>query len=277
MRFLIFLGVIGSLASGGWYAWENLGPVRQFVHTRLPTSEYRTLEIRYAAEEIMEAHKEQLLKNQGYKFLEPKILFYPYLLMDVKYAQSQGATSEGILLWGLHDGEMVIHTASWEKTHGFEDCLIAHAEKNDFKILEALVEQGGAMDREKMYDRFKVEPEVVDRWIESCRSKKLVVISGNKFRLHFQKPKMLIDPITRFDQPLVTQPATYSNRINGRYSPSQIKKLAQIAFGNDFVVRRTQEVFLPVYSIAIQNPDGSTLTTFWNALNGEQLDSASCR
>ena len=161
---------------------------------------------------------------------------------------------------------------TWEKTHGFEDCLIAKANKNDFKILLALVEGGGAVDREQIYRRFKVDSDILDDWIESCRKKKLVAVSGNQFRLHFQNPRLETQPKTHLSDSLVTQPGKHSLKTNKRYSPSQIKSLVTMAFGRDFAIRKTQEVFLPVYSIAIQNPDSSIRTTYWNALNGKRLD-----
>lgn len=272
MRLIFSLLTFGGLAFGGWYAWENVAPLRQFVQKHLNSGEFRTLEIRYSAEEIMQNHQEEFLKNPGYSFLEPKLMYYPYLLMSVKYSKDRASTGEGILLWGLHDGEMVVNTGTWERTHGFEDCLISKADKNDFKILLALIENGGAIDREKLYHRFKVDHDILDDWVDSCRHKKLIVISGNKFRLHFDHPHLETQPITHLDQALVTHPAKFADKIKGNYSSPQIRKLTQIAFGNDFAIRKTLEVFLPVYSIAIQNPDGSVLTTYWNALNGKRME-----
>ncbi|MFZ0565237.1 MAG: hypothetical protein WAM28_03545 [Chlamydiales bacterium] len=242
-----------------------------FVQKKLDTREFHTLEIRYTAEEIMAAHKQELLKRKGYNYLEPKLMFYPYLLMDVKYSKSGFLTGEGILLWSLTDGEMVIDTTSWEQTHGYEDCLLTKVDKNDIKILKTIIEVGGAIDRERLYQKFKVDHDILDDWIESCKSKKLIVMSGNQFRLHFENPRLEIRPVTHLHQAIVTQPAKYSLRMKKRYTPSQIMKLSQIIFGNDFAIRKTQEVFLPVYIIAIQNPDGSLLTTHWNALNGKPL------
>jgi hypothetical protein len=272
MRIGIFLLTLCILGGGGWYAWKHGAQIHQFVQQGLPYSEFRTLEIRYSADEIMQLHKNELLKNKNYSFLEPRLLFYPYLLMEVKYSKEGGATNEGSLLWGLHDGEMVTHTASWEKTHGFEDCLAAKATKNDFKIIEALITNGNAIDREKFYNLFSVDQDVIDRWVESCREKKLIAVSGNKFRLHFQNPHLQTEPITIVDQPLVTQPAKQSHKVKGHYSISQITQFAQTAFGTDFAIRKMQEVYLPVYSILVQNPDGSVLTTYWNALNGKKME-----
>jgi len=271
MRLIFSLLTFASLGFGGWYAWENVPQVREAAQKTLSKSEFCTLEIRYTAEEIMRTNKDNLLKNSGYNYLEPELLYYPYLLMDVKYSKDRSSTCEGTLLWGLTDGEMVIDTASWDKTHGFEDCLLSKANKNDFKVIKALVENGGAVDREKLYQRFKVDYDILDDWIDDCREKKLIVISGNKFRLHFENPHLEIQPVTHLDQALVSQPAKYSAKVKKRYSLSQIKKLTVVAFGGDFAIRKTQEVFLPVYRIGIQNPDGSTRTVYYNSLNGKSI------
>ena len=175
MRFILSLLTLCSLGFGGWMAWERMAPLQNFVHSALAhNSSLRTLEIRYTAEEIMTRQQQTLLKGTDYKFLEPQLIFYPYLLLEVKFAKDHKYTQEGILLWGLTDGEMVLDTATWEKTHGFEDCLLAKADKNDFKILHTLVNQGGFMDREALYRKFKVDSDVLDEWIDSCRRKKLI-------------------------------------------------------------------------------------------------------
>ncbi|MEZ5315430.1 MAG: hypothetical protein R3E91_04390 [Chlamydiales bacterium] len=269
MRFIFSLLTLASLGFGGWYTWENIPKIQEFVYSKFTNNEFRTLEIRYTPEELMRLHKDYCLKNSGYTYLEPEMLYYPYLLMHVKYSKDYTTTYEGTLLWGLSDGEMVIDTTTWEKTHGFEDCLLAKADKNDFKVIKALVEAGGMIDREKLYHFFKVDRDVLDSWIESCRQKKLIVISGNKFRLHFAEPHFETKPCTHLDQALVSQPAKPSAKGSRNYSPSQIKTLTEIVFGGDFAIRKTEEVFLPVCSVGIRNPDGSTRTVYFNALNGK--------
>ncbi len=271
MRLIFSLITFTVLGFGGWYVWENVPQVQRIAENTFNNRNFQTLEIRYTPEEIMRAHEAMLLKNEGYLYLEPQLLYYPYLLMDVKYSRDRATTCEGTLLWGLTDGEMVLDTATWDKTHGFEDCLLSRANKNDFKVIKALIEYGGGLDREKLYHRFQVDSDVLDDWVDSCRDKKLIVISGNKFRLHFENPYLEIQPITHIDQALVSQPAQHSGKVKKRYSLSQIKRLTQVAFGGDFAIRKTQEVFLPVYSIGIQNPDGSTRTVYFNALNGKSI------
>jgi hypothetical protein len=272
MKLVISLLTLGMVGVGGWYAWHHTDSFSNLIQNGLPASVFQTMEVRFTADEIMQAHKKELLKNQDYTYLDPKTLYYPHLLMEVKYAKGRGATGEGSLLWGLYDGEIVTHTATWEKTHGYEDCLVAKADKNDFKIIEAVVSHGGTIDREKLYNLFNIDQEVLDTWIENCREKKLIAVGGHKFRLHLQNPLLQMEPITIFDQPLVTQPSKNCEKIHGHYSAAQIRKMAESAFGSDFAIRRTEEVYLPIYAILVQNPDGTILTTYWNALNGKKMN-----
>ncbi|MCP5469658.1 MAG: hypothetical protein H7A36_04040 [Chlamydiales bacterium] len=269
IRFLFSLVVLGALAAGGWFVWERFPIIQDFIEEKVHSSTFHTLEVRFGADEIMKRHRSQLLKGKGYNYLEPKLIFYPYLLMDMKFSRDQIFTEEGMLLWGLYDGEMVLNTSTWERSHGFEDCLLSHAGRNDFKVLRAILEMGSSIDREQLYKKFKVEPEIVDKWVGSCRDKKLIVSAGNKFRIHLQNPQIESVPITILAEPLVTQPTKSAVKMKKRYSVSQIRNLTDIAFGNNFAIRKMQQVFLPVYEISIQNPDGSVRTTYWNALNGE--------
>ena len=268
-RFITTVLFLGALVAGGWYLWDRFPIMRDLLEQKVHSREFRTLEIRYSADEIMKRYKHELLKGKGYSFLEPKLVFYPYLMMEMKFSRDNIFTEEGLLLWGLYDGEMVIDTGTWARSHGFEDCLIAHANKDDFKILRGILEMGNSIDRELLYKKFKAEPEIVDKWVSSCREKKLIVASGNKFRIHLQNPQIEVIPITNLAEPLVTQPTKAALKMKRRYSVSQIKHLTEIAFGNSFAIRKIEQVFLPVYQISIQNPDGSTRTTYWNALNGE--------
>lgn len=274
MRLIFTLLTLAVLGFGGWYAWQRKEMFQELLDERLPISEFHTLEIRFPAEELMKTQKGALLKNSGYSYLEPKLFYYPYLLMDIKYSKGKTETCEGILLWGLNDGEMVINTGTWEKTHGYEDCLVVKADKNDFKILEALLASGGSIEREKLYQKFTVDEDAVDSWVDRCREKKLIIVNGNQVRLHFQCPLLKTEPITILEQPLVTQPAKNAQKVKGQYTSTQIGHLAQTAFGNDFAIRKTQEVYLPVFALSVQNPDGSILTTYWNALNGKKFEAS---
>lgn len=272
LRKIIFGVVFLSAAAGGYYFYTlHSERIHSLISEYLSYKSFPTLEIRYTAQSIMEEHKEELLKDEFHKYLKPALHFYPYMLMEVKYSRKDNTTAEGIILWDLEKAEFITSTATWEQTHGFEDCLNSSADHNDFKVINVLAKNGGGLSRKELSNQIRVDTEVLDRWLESCRRKKLVVQSGNGFRLHFQKPKIAVSPETKIDHHLVTQTIKDVKQRPRRYSPKQIEKVANLAFGTDFTIRKTTEIFLPVYKIDVQNPDGSTLTTFWNALTGKQI------
>jgi len=271
-RFLFYLSLLAGCGGGGWYLWERFPFLREVAEERIRAREFHTLEIRHSADEIMNKHRRELIKGSDYAFLEPQLIFYPYLMMHTKFTTQNSATQEGVVLWGLTDGEMVLDTTTWSRTHGFEDCLIAKANEYDFKVLKAIMEAGGAVDRERLYQKFKADNELVDHWINQCRDKKLIVNVGSRVRLHMQNPKMDNLPLTLLGENLVAKPTRACQKSNKHYSVQQICRLAEMAFGPDFAIRKTEQIYLPVYSIGVQNPDGSVLTTYWNALNGKRFD-----
>lgn len=254
-----------------FWSWINFPQVRNKALDFLSSNHFKTLEVRYSAEAIMEAHKKELLKDSEHVFLSPSLKFHPYLLMDVKYSNSQDKTGEGMVLWSLVDGEMVINTNYWEKTHGFADCINAGADRDDYKIITTLAMNHNNLDRESLQKELNIGEDILSAWIDTCKKKNLVVQSGNSYRLHFQNPKMQVNPETKIDQWLVTKKFKNQSRISQKFRSGQIEYTAKAAFGNDFTIRKTAEIFLPVYSIIVQNPDGSQMTTYWNALNGKKL------
>ncbi|MBX9744463.1 MAG: hypothetical protein K2X08_04555 [Chlamydiales bacterium] len=256
---------------GGFWAWNSVPQFRNRVEDLITSGTFQTLEARYSAEQIMETHRKELLKDAQHVFLSPVLKFVPYLLMEVKYSREQDKTGEGMILWGLLDGEMVINTSTWEKTHGFTDCLASNATRQEFKIINALASKGGAWDRNGLSHFLNIENHILDNWIDGCRKKSLIVQKGNTYRLHLQNPKLQVIPETKLEQWLVKKSSKNVVRVKRRYRPAQIENIAKAAFGNDFAIRKTTEVFLPIYSIVVQNPDGSQMTTYWNALNGKQM------
>ena len=272
LRKLIFGFLFVAFAGGGYYYYTlNKETVDDYISQYVDSKSFATLEIRYSAQSLMEENKETLLKDEFHKYMTPELHFYPYMLMEVKYSKKNNTTSEGVILWDLESGEFVISTATWEKTHGFQDCITAKVDHNDFKIINALAFSGGQLSRKELTDKIRIENEVLDRWLDSCRKKKLVVQSGNGFRLHLEKPKLAIRPETVLDHHLVTQTIKNVKQRPRRYSSKQVERVAYLAFGSDFTIRKSTEIYLPVYKIDVQNPDGSILTTYWNALTGLQI------
>lgn len=262
---LVLVGV------GAWWGWANKQEFHDLVGRYVENGEIMTLEAQYTAEEIMDAHRKDLLADNQKTFQEPTLRFYPYILMDVKYTADK-KSKEGVILWGLVDGEMVINTETWEKTHGFEDAILAQASPEDFKILNALAKNNGSLSIDQLTREMKIEASILHPWIESAREKHLITQSGNTLQLHFQNPKILVPPQTKITQHLVTKPYSHAQKVSSKYSFSQIEKSAKAAFGNDFKVRSYTEVFLPVYSLEVLNPDGSIMTSYWNSLTGQRIN-----
>ncbi|MBS0621041.1 MAG: hypothetical protein JSS61_06250 [Verrucomicrobia bacterium] len=273
MRILFTLITLCSAGYGLWWFSSTRPDIKNKVEEILSTGTFHTLEIRYSANQIMEAHRSDLLKDNRHKFLEPSLKFYPYLLMEVKFSVTDDKTKEGVMLWDLTDGEMVIDTKKWEKTHGFADCINAKADQHEFKVIKTLAKKGGATDREGLTKALHVENEVLDLWVDRCRRKRLIVQTGNRYRLHLENPRLNMTPFTKLDERLVTKSYRHSERLQRHFSLAQIERMTRAAFGHDFAVRKTTDVYLPVHCIVVQNPDGSVHTSHWNALNGQRLQS----
>lgn len=271
MRLITIFLVTIFIGLALFWTWVNYPQVRNKALDLISAKQAKTLEVHYTAESLMENHKKELLKDNQHSFLEPKLLFQPYLLMDVKYSKSQDKTGEGIILWSLIDGEMVINSSIWDKTHGFSDCIRAGADKDDFKLINALATHGSAMDRDALQKFLNMEGDALDWILEDCIRKNLIVQRGNYYRLHFENPKLEVTPETKLDQWLVTKECKSRVKMSPKYRAAQIENTARAAFGRDFTIRKSTEIYLPVYSIAVQNPDGSQMVTYWNALNGKKL------
>lgn len=271
MRFLSTLIVLGALGYGAYYLNNKQPELKHKAIGMINTRTFHTLEARFTARQIMEKERLTLLKNSEHHYSEPSLRYHPYLLMEVKFTNPNFQTEEGIILWDLIDGEMVLDTQSWGKTHGFSDCINAGASQHEYKILATIAENGGKADKQSLMSSLNMETHLFEAWIDRARRKKLVVQHGNYYRVHLHDPLVNVRPSTLIADPLVTKSSKHNERLNRRYTSSQIKKAAEAAFGSDFAIRTTRDVFLPIYSIPVQSPDGSLRTSHWNALNGKQI------
>lgn len=260
------------VTAGAWWGWNSAtfanwkDKLLQYVDNR----DIVTLEARFSPEQIVAANRSELLGSDKKTLKNSTLKYYPYLLLDVKYLD-QGKTREGILLWGLNDGEMVINTEKWETTHGFKDCLESCANRNDFKILQALARHQGTINIEELQKELHIERELLAAWTEEAKQKHLIVQKGNLLQLHFENPRLLVIPQTKIKHPLVTKPPGDGQKASRSYSRNQIVAITQAAFGKEYTIRNEQEIFLPVYSLEVLNPDGSIQISDWNALTGQRM------
>lgn len=267
---IVLVGLIAVLGIG--YSLWNANP--NFIHSvgqYIDNGEIKTLEVRYTPEKIIELYGHKLLGSSDRSFQKAELKFQPYVLFNVKFTAIDKKTKEGVLLWSLVDGEMVIDCEHWERSHGFEDAINAGATRNDFKILNALEKGKGKLTIDQLQKELHVEQEILLSWLEETKEKRLVVQTGNDIQLHFEQPRLLVTPQTKISQCLVTTPYSQAQKVSRRYSPNQIEKIMQAAFGQDFTVRSQEAIFLPVYSLDILNPDGSIRTVDFNAVTGNPI------
>ncbi len=271
MKRLKFLILASLFLAGAWLIWDNNPQIHNTFRQYVENGEFLTLEAKYTAEQIMTTHRKELLTGPKHSFQDPVLKFYPYLLLEIKYTKADKTTREGVVLWSQFDGEMVLNTDNWEKTHGFEDAIKAGATRSEFMILNALAKYQGSLSREKLQQELHLEGDTLEPWIDSARQKHLIIQKGNELQLHFQNPKILVPPETKIAQSIVSKPFSNMQRMRAKYGQHQIEKIAKAAFGHDFTIREIKEVFLPVYRIEVLNPDGSIFTSYWNALNGQRI------
>ena len=271
MRFLSTLITLGALGYGVYWINNNQPELKHKALEMINTGTVHALEACFTAKQIMEKERIALIKDSEHRYSEPSLKFHPYLLMEVKFTNKNFKTEEGIILWDLIDGEMVIDTRTWDKTHGFADCITTNADRHEYKILRTIAQNKGKADRQTLMNALNLEHNLIDAWIDRAYKKKLIVQQGNDYRIHLHDPLIDVKPSTYISDPLVTKSCKHSERMPRRYSPKQIAHAAEAAFGIDFAIRSTQDVFLPIYSITVQNPDGSHHTTHWNALNGNRI------
>lgn len=268
MKPFIIFTAIAVIGIGAYSFWDANPNVRSAISQYIDNGEIRTLEVRYTPEKVIELYGTELLSNGERTFQKVDLKFQPHALFDVKYSSQDKKTKEGVLLWSLVDGEMVINCDKWETTHGYEDAINAQANRNDFKILHALEKANGKLTIALLQKELHVEEDLFYAWLENAKEKHLIVQQGNEIQLHFQNPRLLVMPQTKLGQNLVSKPYSNAQKVSRRYSPSQLEKLAQAAFGQDFTIRSQEVVYLPVYSIDVLNPDGSTLSVEFNAVTG---------
>ena len=271
MRFLYFIVLVAFIGFGSWWLFNNNTAVKQFVGEIGNDDQFLALEVRYSPDQIMEQNQEELLQTRHDEYGHPALTFHPYLLMEVKLNSPQRKQREGIMLWNLTNGELILDTNTWEATKGFSNVLSAGGEGHDVKVVKTLSERSNGMTREELMKALRIDADTFDDWIESAREKKLVIQRGNTFRLFNPQLHLQVTPQTRIHQWLVTKPYGHAKRAAKRYDEEQVQEMALAAFGPELKIRETKQVYLPVYSIPVKGRRGSVSTSQWNALNGQRM------
>lgn len=275
MRLIYTLFSLVTCGYGLYWVAEKNPDLKHKAEEFLDFRSLSAFEMRYSAQQIMDRNSRDLLAEKGARFLDPELKFYPHLLMEVKDCDPSGNTKESLILWDMSDGEMVIDTHSWEKSHGFADCMSSKAQEHDLKILKILSDNGGACDLATLQTQLKTESTTLEMVLRNTVKKNLIVSTADrKYRIHLEKPKIQTVAQTRWHEPLTTKTHKRSERAKGFYTQSQIEKLAKMAFGEHFSIRKSTEIFLPIHRIVVQDPEGAVQTYHYNAVSGTKLPKA---
>lgn len=232
---------------------------------------HATLEMRYSIDAIIKKNSKMLLPSPDHNYISSKVCYHPYALFSVKYPINAFETYEGVMLWDLIEGEVVQDAETWEKTHGFAECIAAGIRKGEYSLIQLLAQSGGSLDREGISDYLHGDHDTISRWISMCKKKNLIIEAGNYFRLHMREPKMDILPHTNLDKSVVTKEIESGSRAAPLFTIRSVIRSAYDAFGDGFVIQDSQEVLVPVVKIKIENPDGSIETSLWSSMNGKQI------
>lgn len=202
---------------------------------------------------------------------ETDVEYKPLLILTIKYADTAYTTGEGTLLWDLTDGEIILNTNTWEKSHGLGDCIRMGATKQDCKVVLAMARKGGQLPRESLRRALRIDADLLDQWIEQCRQKKLLVPSGNGYRLHMQNPKMPKRPITIMDETIATFTTKKVSLPQVNFDEEAISDFATAYFGSDFAIQKAEVALLPIYVFTSESSSGRLQTNRVNAVTGNTL------
>lgn len=263
IRLLSSLVSLALTCYGVYWLKENYPPAKAFLARVITSSEVNLLQPRFSLEQITEK-----TSKKGH-LTSSEILYSPYALLEVKYSRSSHKTDEAVMLFDLTSGELVMNTKTWECTHGLQDCLTAQVNHSDFKILKALSK--GPLNRQNLSDEVKMASSLLEESLKRCRSKKLIVQKENDFRIHLDTPRLPSRPVTKTEYPLSTKTSASCHTLKARYSISDITELATALFEDDFSIRSSWEVYVPIYSLTFTTSDGTLSTVYVNALSGKEL------
>lgn len=271
MRIISTLITVATLAYGYMWFSKNYPSVTDGTLTYISGKEQVGIRPVYTPEQVLDRHANALTRNGGIIAGDVEIVYIPVLLMNVKYADTFYTTGEGVLLFDLMDGEMVLNMNTYEKTHGLADCLRSKASKHECKVVSLMAKKGGQLGRESIRRGLRVDADLVDEWVDNCRQKKLIVPSGNGYRLHMQNPKLPNCPVTYVDNPLTT---FRSKRFTGKkahFEKTHIPELCSAFFGTDFGIKNDEVAYLPIYRINVEGLDKHITTLYFNSISGKPI------
>ncbi|MEI6532119.1 MAG: hypothetical protein WCN87_04810 [Chlamydiota bacterium] len=263
IRLLSCVLTLSLLCGGGYWIKERYPPAEKLLSKILHSSSIQIIEPGFSLDYIIEK------TGKKHSPLSAEVRYYPYAVLEVKYSRSPKKTEEAFMLWSLTNAELVLSTKTWQTTHGFQDCLIAKSDHMDIKILKSL--SAGPLSRQKIAAELHLENEELGVFLQACCAKKLIIHREHDYRVHLDTPYLTTRPITKLEIPLTYKPMKSLEPLPQRYPLESIVAFASSIFKDDFCIRSSQQVYLPVYCLTFQGDEGPATTSYWNSLNGREL------
>lgn len=268
-----------AVSLGSVWLWEHNPSVRvwvdnhffSYIDVKFDHSDDHVIANRFTVEHITNNGP-----GPGTKLHTCKVLYLPLLKMDVKYRGAIG-TEEGIIVWDLVSGEMLMDLESWTYSHGLEDCLISDISHDAFLVLSSLSKKGKRRECTDVMGISKdtgLNYEFLDALLRDCTNLGLVVSKNNGYALHIQNPRLPDSPLSSSYQNLPSSWTTTQSRITrdtkikSTYTVEMVQQFAMKIFGPNFIIKRSSIVYLPLFLIQYNAPDGSLHTTYYNAFSG---------
>jgi len=271
-KYLLLCALALLVGAALYYGWNNQSKIAERIPGLEKETTILTFEVPTSIGEVMRLHEKELLRGARYSFGKATVRYSPCLLFSVKYTRENSRTEESKLLFSLEDGEMFLDTRSAEQTRGFEDCLICHADTEDFKLLHVLQRKGGSISKEALAHELGLQSEQVFHRLDTLRRKHLVAIHGDMVRIHLPTPLLKVLPDTKMGPLLVSKTVLKENLLPENYSKGDVRRLMKAVFGADFAIKAEEVIYVPIFQVDIKNPDGSILKTFWSGLTGRRIE-----
>lgn len=271
LRLFSTCSTLALLGFGGFAALEY-HPEWKTSLTSLLNSPTLALTPKYDLQHALNAIEPTLRSQQYILAQQTKTEYLPLAILSIKYpTSSYSTTKEGIEIWDLFQGEMVLHANVWDLSHGFSDCLTQLVTADEFSILLVLSQQNGALSLNTLARKLALEPEHLEKTLQNCTRKHLVLEKDGSYKIHMHKPLLHISPETVIHSPLTTEKKSITNKLPKKYSVNKIGKIAETCFGPGFHIKEKTEVCLPIYVFTIKSADGSLSQRYFNSFNGKEM------
>ncbi|WP_108623957.1 hypothetical protein [Candidatus Similichlamydia epinepheli] len=263
--------ILGLVFIGYTYICEEL-PLHFLMEFISPKRPYYELFISTQTNESLSQffHK----KHPQAILLEMKRELIPYIELKVKYSPKPLTTEEKMALWSLHNGEMVVSTKTWQKTHGLGDCLRGKVGVEEMRLLKELVRKRRPTSLDQLIKQTHTPEEMkqASLIVDRCLEKGLLIKKNSLLQIHIKQPKWPNKPFTDTNRSLSYAPCDNFLAFRAQFSDKEIARLMEVLFEDQQLkVQSYRMIFVPIYLMMFEQK-GERKTIYLNGLTGSVYD-----